>query len=318
MTRLLLLLAAIWLTSCNRQPAATVGSDAGSSVPVAAPRKPPRSLDPRFWKVWGDGHAEIATYDLTYPRYGTPRTGLAVTIFVSEPFSWEARVKADPGKHPDADVFPVMKMNLIEDFQTGIYDYNEQTSAFLALAETPLQPMGQLTKVSFSSQEWCGHSWAQWLFQPVGLRFNGHSYFDGEADSAMDLPRPDGGVSEEQLFFWARGMAEPKLDPGASVDVPFLRSLQYTRHAHKPIAWTSARLARPAADSYTAEIKDGPKITFQVEPAAPHRILRWESTEGERAVLVKSERSKYWQLNKPEGEAELSKLGLRRRPARTP
>ena len=38
---------------------------------------------------------EIASYDLTYPRYGEPRPGLAVTIFVTEPFSAEARVKAD-------------------------------------------------------------------------------------------------------------------------------------------------------------------------------------------------------------------------------
>ncbi|MBM3794590.1 MAG: hypothetical protein FJW31_11080 [Acidobacteria bacterium] len=317
MSRLLLLLTVFAFTSCQSSALVVTGK---APAPAAQPWKASKPLDPEFWKVWSDGHAEIASYDLTYPRYGKPRTGLAVTIFVAESFSWEVRVKADPGRHSAADVFPVMKMNLIEDFQTGIYDYNEQTSAFLALADRPeqQQALGHLTKVSFSSQEWCGHSWAQWLFQPAGLRFNGHSYFDGEADAAMDLPRPEGGVSEEQLFFWARGMAEPKLEAGASVDVPFLRSLQYTRHAHKPIAWTSAKLTRATADTYTAEIKDGPKITFQVETAAPYRILRWESTDGERAVLVKSERSKYWQLNKPEGDAELSRLGLRRRPVRTP
>lgn len=317
MIRFLLVLTALAFASCNG-PAPVVTDK--PPVPSAKPWKASKPLDPNFWKTWGDGHAEIATYDLTYPRYGSPRAGLAVTIFVSESFSWEARVKADPGIHSAADVFPVMKMNLIEDFQTGIYDYNEQISAFLALADRPeqQQALGYLTKVSFSSQEWCGHSWAQWLFQPAGLRFTGHSYFDGEADSAMELPRPDGGITEEQLFFWARGMAEPKLEPGATIDVPFLRSLQYTRHAHKPMAWTSVKLARATADTYSAEIKDGPKITFHVETVAPYRILRWESTDGERAVFVRSERSQYWKLNKPEGEAELSKLGLRRRPARTP
>ena len=36
----------------------------------------------RFWEYWGDGHAELASYDLTYPRYGEPRRSTAVTITV--------------------------------------------------------------------------------------------------------------------------------------------------------------------------------------------------------------------------------------------
>jgi len=38
-----------------------------------------------FWKHWGDGRAEVASYDLTYPRYGELRSGTAVTVFVTEP-----------------------------------------------------------------------------------------------------------------------------------------------------------------------------------------------------------------------------------------
>ena len=82
-----------------------------------------------FWDVWGDGKAELAAYDLTYPRYGESREGVAVTIFVTETFSDSMRVKADPGLHPKSDEFPVMKLNLVEDFPTGIYDYNLMTSA---------------------------------------------------------------------------------------------------------------------------------------------------------------------------------------------
>jgi len=102
-----------------------------------APRYAPTGgvvVNAEFWKTWGDGQAELAGYDLTYPRYGQLRKGVAVTIFVSETFSNQLRVKADEGKHPASDRFPVMKLNLVQDFQTGIYDYNNMTSVFTALA----------------------------------------------------------------------------------------------------------------------------------------------------------------------------------------
>src|SRR6476646_3754549 len=86
-----------------------------------APRSPDFNSDP-FQKHWYDGKAELAGYELTIPRYGQTRKGEAVTIFVYEPFSNSARVKADPGKHPATDEFPVMKLNLVEDFATGVYD----------------------------------------------------------------------------------------------------------------------------------------------------------------------------------------------------
>ena len=41
----------------------------------------------QFWKLWGDGNAELAGYDLTYSRYGQLRSGTAVSIFVTEDFS---------------------------------------------------------------------------------------------------------------------------------------------------------------------------------------------------------------------------------------
>ncbi|HEX8953647.1 MAG TPA: hypothetical protein VF945_17440, partial [Polyangia bacterium] len=37
-----------------------------------------------FWKVWGDGKAELDGYALVEPRYGQPREGTAVAIFVTE------------------------------------------------------------------------------------------------------------------------------------------------------------------------------------------------------------------------------------------
>src|SRR6266851_2205386 len=100
-----------------------------ASVPAALGSSP--VFEEEFWKRWGDGKGEVSGYDLTFPRYGELREGAAVVVFVTETFSTWARVKSDPGKHPKSDEFPVLKLNLVQDFPTGIYDYNLMTSAFV-------------------------------------------------------------------------------------------------------------------------------------------------------------------------------------------
>jgi len=73
-----------------------------------------------------------------------------------------------------------------------------------------------------------------------------------------------------------------------------------------------------AAETWRAVVDQGPSITFFVEQQSPHRILEWRSTSGESAKMIKSTRLKYWEMNRPSGESELQKLGLSRRPSRTP
>lgn len=300
------------LCNCSKTPRTVL---AAKSAPGGV------TIDAAFWKTWGDGQAELAGYDLTYPRYGQLRKGVAVTIFVTETFSNQLRVKADEGKHPPSDQFPVMKLNLIQDFQTGIYDYNNMTSTFVALAPVNGRQTGSPTKISFSEQEWCGQVYQQLLFDPAAVRSQAHSYFDGEADQDKQLNYPADAVTEDQLPLWARGMAAPALSPGEKREVMILPSLQNARHAHQPLAWKRATLSRTstsgATEIYAANI-EGVERKFTVEKAEPHRILHWESSAGERADLLKSTRLKYWQMNKEGGEAALEQLGLHRRPPRTP
>ena len=294
---------------------------------AAADRAP--AANDAFWAHWGDGKAEIATYDLSFTRYGEVRKGVAAAIFVTETFSDRLRVKADPGRHPASDEFPVMKLNLVQDFPTGIYDYNLMTSVFVALGRG--KPAGLPVKASFSSQEWCGHVYHQLLFDETEIREELHSYFDGEADQQRRLTKPADGFSEDVMFHWARGLAVPVLGPGESIDVPFLPSLQTARLEHRPVEWTRASLARadtpravtvPAgtfdAEVYTASIQNGRTWTFYVETETPHRILRWETSDGQKAELIASERVAYWRHNGAGGESKLRELGLTPRPPRTP
>lgn len=272
-----------------------------------------------FWRHWGDGQAELSGYRLTQPRYGAPRSGTAVMIYVTEPFSDSLRVKADPDKHPASDTYPVMKLNAVRHFQTGIYDYSVMTSSFARVAAG-----WPVAKLSFSSQEWCGHVYHQLL--PRGGRVAGlsHSYFDGEADGREDLALPDGGVFADQLPILLRGLLGAYLEPGQNRRVPYLPSLLSARLEHTPLAWGQARIERAAgpvsvqvpagkfeANRFSVAVDGGPTWTYDFETQYPFRLLRWASDRGEEAVLLRSARLAYWKLNAPGGEKYLKDLGLR-------
>lgn len=315
-----LVAAACWVCGAG------AGGGQGPAPDAAAPE-----LGDAFWDHWGDGRAELAGYDLVTRRYGEERRGTAVAIFVTEPFSEEARVKAErtgPG------TFQVLKLNLVQDFPTGVYDYNLMTSAFVALEPAAGLSAGAPVKVSFSGQEWCGHVYQQAIFRRDGVDHVLHSYFEGEADRRDTLEARSGGTSEDVLPLWARGLAFPEVAPGDTVTVPALTSLERSRLAHVEAAWEEAELSRAAdvrevtVPAGTFRVREaratlrGPagerSWSFLVEEEAPRRIVAWETGDGERAELLGADRMPYWELNGPGGEEHLERFGLRPRGPRTP
>jgi hypothetical protein len=285
-----------------------------------------------FWASWGDGKAELSGYRLSMPRYGQPREGSLVLIYVSEDFSDSLRVKADPGRHPAADVYPVLKLNSIRKFQTGIYDYSVMTSVFSRLDFAATERPFPLRKLSLSSQEWCGHVYHQVLpmaatpERPPQWQSQSHSYFDGEADEQRLLPAPPGeAVAEDELPLLLRTYAQRRelLAPGESRTVAFLPSLVRARLLHQRLAFTSAVLGRgrePLAlktaagevqvFAYTVAIRDGDRAVFHFAATPPHRLIHYRWDSGEEATLLGSTRLPYWQLHDNGHEALLKQLGL--------
>jgi hypothetical protein len=272
-----------------------------------------------FWKHWGDGRAELDGYSLTQPRYGKPRHGTAVYVYVTETFSDSLRVKADPGKHPKSDTYPVMKLNAVRDFQTGVYDYNIMTSTFLRVSRG-----WPLAKVSFSSQEWCGNVYHQILPRHGRLLGTLHSYFDGEADASEDLEIPEGGVYEDALPIVLRGWNGEYMKPGEERTVPLLPSLLHVRLHHLPLAWTTAHIERregtrtitvPAGrfevSTWIVHVRDGRRLTFAIEAEPPYRLVRQTGASGEVLALRGSTRLDYWKHNDPAGVKYLKDIGLR-------
>ena len=296
--------------------------------PVCASAKPLVPADDAFWQHWGDGRAEMSSYELTIRRYGQLRSGTAVAIFVTETFDGASRVKTERPTADNPRSFPVMKLNLVQDFPTGIYDYNLMTSVFATLTSARGQPAGFVSKASFSSQEWCGHVYQQAIFDRDKVRMALHSYFEGEADQEFHIQIPPGEyLCEDSLLLWARGFTGPALEQGQTATIPILRSMQVCRLNHIPPAWDQAMITRstktrsikvPAGEfkveTWTVDIQ--PKAhprrrwTIEVEHAHPRRVIRWSTDDGQRAQLLGSDRLQYWKMHDNGQESQLGKIGL--------
>lgn len=275
------------------------------------------ATDAEFDGMWHDGRAELNGYRLEASRYGQVREGTCVLVYVTEPFSESKRVKVDNAAENPDDTFNALKLNLIRDFQTGIYDYNTMVSVFVRADDFSLK------KISFSSAEWCGHVYEELLFYPQRITGHYYSYFENET-GPRDIEHIDGGVAEDNLFILLRGLRHDYLAPGETKTVSLLPSVYFGRLSHTKPAWVDTEISRrkdtrtvkvPAGE-FTAMVYDvktagGRNGTFFVEAPYPHRIVRWEMLPDVSAELTGSARLSYWQLNHNGDEHYLSRLGLR-------
>lgn len=288
-----------------------------SCASSAAEPRTPSQAPAGFWDVWGDGKAELSGYQLTQPRYGTPRRGEAVLVFVTEQFTAGSRVKSDGGH---GDEFPVIKLNEARDFQTGVYDYNIMTSAFVRLDGK--DALGIPTKVAFSGQEWCGHVYDHLITHGDRYDRTSHSYFDGEADQSLAMDIPAGGVFLDAMPLYVRGVAGELVPKGGSVPLTVHPRLMDLRFLHRPAGWMSGTLSRSNALSTTTvpagEFKtetfeltlDSSTWTWEVEAEGARRLIRWTGPDGEVGAMTGSIRSPYWNKSGNADESLRKSLGL--------
>jgi hypothetical protein len=278
----------------------------------------PAFADDPFESHWRDGKAEIDGYRLVVSRYGQDRDGAAVMVFVTEPFSESKRVKEDRPPANPRDTIDVLKLNLVRDFQTGIYDYNTMVSLFVRSSN--FEPL----KISFSSAEWCGQVYAELVFRGKQIRGMYASYFEDES-GPIAISRPKGGLTEDELFVALRGLRGDFLPPGEQRRVPYLPGVFFTRLFHQPLAWTEAVVKRDAKPQtvtvsagtfetmlYDLRIGDGRVGAFYIEAAYPHRIVKWSLPPDVSGELTGSTRLAYWKLNRAGDESYLNEIGLGR------
>ena len=250
-----------------------------------------------FKTYWYAGEAEISSYKLEQWRYGEMREGTAVLVYVTEDFLPDVQVKAN---YQNANNIPVLKLNAIKKFNTGVYPYSIMQSTFY-----PVSNNKHALKVSSSMQEWCGHVYAQ-LNNRKQFEIMSHSYFEGEADKNFKL---DKAILENEL--WLKLRIDPKSLPTG--DLKIIPSFEYLRLKHKTIKTyeASASLTGNTYSISYSELKRTLSITFN--PEFPFDILSWEESFESgfgpnakvlttKATKLKTIKSPYWQKNSNKDE----------------
>ncbi len=269
-----------------------------------------------FWRYWSDGKAELDAYALTQPRYGQERSGRAILIYVTEPFSRSRKVKVDKYDPKNPDHTMVLKLNHVRKFQTGIYDYSVMTSAFVEPSRnfSPLE-------ITFSMQEWCGHVFEQTHFDDEAT-ITVNSYFEGES-SKTSIETGEDFLAEDALFVAIRDLASEKLRR-QDREVSMLPSANLRRMRHQParllksaLKWSDnpVKVTVPAGDFEAYEVSwdrvNGSRCTAQVEAAYPHKIVGWRCNDGEEAKLTGTTRLAYWGTSREGDEKLLEEIGLK-------
>lgn len=272
----------------------------------------PVLLSDEFKQYWYAGKAELCSYDLMQARYGEIHEGSAVTIFVTEDFSKSKQVKLDNPPTAGNDKLPVLKLNLIKKFNTGIYPYSIMMSVF---SPVDFDNYPDAVKVTANVQEWCGMSFMQLNKQESTFEMNSYSYFEKEGDQSATFKSC---IPEDQLWNLIR-LSPGRLPVGKQQLLP---GSLYTRLTHIPLSVQAAVLTlqdEGTVSIYTIDYTTQKHtITIRFENSFPHKILGWEETfpgfDGKllttTATLNKTLMSDYWAHHNNSDRVMREQLGL--------
>lgn len=266
---------------------------------------------------WYQGKAEINSYNLEQARYSDIHPGEAVLVFVSEDFLTDKQVKND--NYTNKNSTPILKNNFLRKFTTGIYDYSIMTSVFTS-ADTKKFP--KTSKVTISSQDWCGQSFVQINQQKNKYKVQLRSYFENEGDKDFTI---DGALLEDEIFNRIR-MNPDALPIGKMQLIPSATIVRLMHLELEPMAATITKKKYKGTDfkgdnlvvyeiEYPA-LKRKLSIVYQKE--APYIIEGWTDKYtalsrqqlSTKATRKKTILSPYWKQNGSKDVALRKDLGL--------
>jgi hypothetical protein len=242
----------------------------------------------KFVEYWYLGKAELNRYDLQQVRYGEIHKGNAVLIFVKEDFLKDEQVKYEYSQ-PNSNVQSILKLNFNRKFYTGLYPYSMMTSTFF-----PIQSYeNHATKISSTTQEWCGHTYMQLNNRNNKFSIQHNSYFQKEGDKQFEIEQ---ALLEDEI--WTLIRINPELLPIGEIEV--IPGMQYVRLLHTEYKCEQAvaekrevsdpDLSPNSLIQYSIKYREFSrtlKITFEKE--FPYHILAWD--ESYKPLSVKSNKS---------------------------
>ena len=284
------------------------------SVLIFAPQYASATPD-QFWRHWSDGQAEVSAFRITQPRYGQNREGLAFLIYVTEPFSKGRSVKIDRYDRDNPDHTIALKLNRIEEWRTGMYKYRLMTSHFFD-TQDQLNPL----KSVFSSQEWCGVTYEEFLWDRSHVDVSIKSYFDGES-AELRLSKPHHLI--DSLWMMGRGLMVGGPQKVRSWPTSWIESSKRRRLKHRPLKpFDPEPQWENASDQMTSQSGDPSVSTLRfrrasqdtcrlkIQNTSPYQVIGWRCDRGERATLLGSARMPYWNMSKLSDTEQLKQLGV--------
>jgi len=281
--------------------AASPGAAQGSA-PTLTPTQPGQ-----IEQFWFSG-AELNRYDLNQSRYGEDHPGHAEFIFVTEPFDLQQQVKSDTG---GAGTKPVLKLNALRTFNTGLYSYRTMLSTF-----TPIDDLAapHALKETLSVQDWCGQVFTQINRRDGNWNIQSFSYFQSDGDQAFSVDAQDAWL-EEELFTVVR-LNPAALPTGAFRAMPSQLAFRFA-HQQPQVFDAEGALTETKGEKlvYTVSyprLNRALRIEFDRE--FPHIIRRWDiaSPSGVTTAELADRQMNvnYWRHNQPGDRAMRRKLGL--------
>lgn len=267
----------------------------------------------QFGSYWFEGKAEISSFDLIQYRYGEPREGEAVLIFVTEDFSRTKQVKLDDHEAAGDDAVKVIKMNKTKEFLTGIYPYHMMLSVF-----TPIFDPSSALKLTASTQEWCGQSFTQLNKERMQYKVQAFSYFESEGDRAFNLNH---AIPEDD--FWNLIRINPNQVPLGEINlIPALLNQRFT---HVPLDAEEAEVSMVDLENdgreLSIEYDHGRRVLkIQFQDDFPYEITGWEEIrmleDGNKEITTAKRKAilqvDYWNKNKLGDETFRDALKLKK------
>ncbi len=277
--------------------------------------------DKDFHNYWYNHGAEITSFELEQSRYGEIHPGHAVLVFVTEPFLPDKQVKADYEESREESV-PVLKLNFIKKFNTGIYDYSMMKSIF-----TPIPEKRDVTektlKVSTTRQDWCGHVYLQYNLENGNYNVKQYSYFEKEGDRSVTIP----SVYLEDDIWTRIRIAPDKLPLGEIEMIPgsFYTTLRMVKiGVEKAFAEliNTREDGRGPVSKYTVTYPSSNRtLSISFNQKFPYDILSWSESypggPGDNAKMLTTKAYRthavmidYWNKNRPTDIELREMLGL--------
>jgi hypothetical protein len=268
------------------------------SIALALVGASPRSGDGIVWAsgfgrapLWNDGNAEVSVYEARDVKYGAPRASRAVLIVVAEDLLQDRLVKPDvPSAEPRT--LRVLKLNHVRSIPAGVYAYQQMLSVYAGVDRL------EAVKLTVTSHEWCGNSFVEWRSDRASLAIR--SYFETPGDADVPLS-PDGAVFYDALPLALRGLDFERTGAGTLrvIDTVFT-----SRPLAPAVEAAHLEVTRPRGPAvYRVLLRRGERADrFEFETAFPHRLVRWDRSDGGSLRLTDSRRFRYWEKNAPGDE----------------